>query len=133
MDSAEGSVAWPVGPDGAKPGQWGFDIEDQRFTSAQRRRAITSLFLFEGAVFGAAAATTLIHPKTPAVLGGAGVGLLLGVAYASFQPGQAASLEPGDTLAVALGTTCAKKLPPESPLMVYPAHEPEEKHKGKKP
>jgi len=126
-------LAWPVGPDGSNPGKWGFNIEDQRFTSAQRRRAITSLFLLEGAVLGAAAGTALVDGKSAATLGGIGVGMLLGVAYASFQPGQAASLEPGDTLSVSLGATCAKKLPPELPLTIFPAHEPEEKHKGKKP
>lgn len=126
-------LAWPVGPDGSNRGRWGFDIEDQRFTSAQRRRAITALFMLDGAILGAAAGTALVDGKSGATLGGIGVGMLLGTAYASFQPGQAASLEPGDTLAVELGATYAKKLPPELPLKIFPAHEPEEKHKGKKP
>jgi hypothetical protein len=127
-------IAWPLDPAGDRPGRWGFDVEDQRFTSAQRRRAITTLFLAEGFALGASVGTTLNRGQAAATLGGGGVGLLLGVAYASLQPGQAASLEPGDTLAVVVGTTAAKKLPPDAPLTVFPAREPEdEKHERKKP
>ncbi|MBN9522131.1 hypothetical protein J0H58_27035 [bacterium] len=127
-------LAWPLGPAGGQAGRWGFDVEDQRFTSAHRRRAITALFLAEGLALGASVGTTLDRGKAAATLGGGGVGLLLGVAYASLQPGQEGSLEPGDTLAVVVGTTAAKKLPPDAPLTVFPAHEPEgEKHRGKNP
>jgi hypothetical protein len=127
-------IAWPLDPDGDQPGRWAFDVEDQRFTSAQRRWAITTLFLAEGFAMGASVGTTFDRGKTAVTLGGGGVGLLLGVAYASLQPGQAASLEPGDTLTVEVGARGAKKLPPEIPLTVYPAHEPEdETHARKKP
>lgn len=126
--------AWPLDNTGEHPGQWKLQVEDQRFTSAQRRRAITSLLVLEGMILGASVGTTLDRSKTAVTLGGVGVGLLIGVAYASLQPGQAASLEPGDTLSVIVGTTAAKKLPPEAPLTVFPAHEPEEgKHRRKKP
>jgi hypothetical protein len=50
---------------------------------------------------------------------------VIGLAYASLQRGQAASLEPGDTLAVVFGSTEARKLPPEVPLRIYPVPEPE--------
>jgi hypothetical protein len=127
-------IAWPLDPTGEHPGQWTFNVEDQRFTSAQRRRAITSLLVLEGAILGASIGTTLDRSKTAVTLAGVGVGLLIGVAYASLQPGQAASLEPGDTLSVIVGTTAAKKLPPEAPLTVFPAHEPEEsRHRRKQP
>jgi len=113
---------------------WWLDVEDQRFTSAHRRRLITSLFLLEGFGVGASIGAQINQGsrKAEATLIGAGAGLLLGLAYASFQPGQEASLEPGDTLAVVVGSVCAKKVPPEVPLTVYPAREPEdEKTKGK--
>lgn len=116
-------IAWPFDASGK---QWSFDIEDQRFSSAQKRRAITSLFLAEGFILGASVGANLDHGKSAATLGGAGVGMVLGLAYASLQPGQAASLEPGDTLAVVVGSTEARKLPPEVPLRIYPVHEPEE-------
>jgi len=125
-------LAWPFDPSGNQRDSWGFDVEDQRFSSAYKRRAITSLFLVEGFTLGASVGSTLDRGKAAATLGGGGIGLLLGVAYASLQPGQAASLEPGDTLSVAVGTTEARKLPPESPLKVFPAHEPEEEKHMKK-
>jgi len=116
-------IAWPFDASGH---QWDFDIEDQRFSSAQKRRAITTLFLAEGFALGASVGANLDHGKSGATLGGGGVGLVFGLAYASLQPGQAASLEPGDMLAVVVGSTEVKKLPPEVPLRIYPAHEPEE-------
>jgi hypothetical protein len=121
--------AWPTG------GRWRGDVEDQRFTSAQRRRMIASLFLLEGAALGASVGAQFDRASSAATLAGGGAGLLLGVAYASVQPGRPASLEPGDRLAVVVGTTCVRKIPPEAPLTVYPAHEAEEKehkHRGKK-
>ncbi|MCZ2341077.1 MAG: hypothetical protein LC104_04680 [Bacteroidales bacterium] len=126
--------AWPLDSTGEHPGQWQFNVEDQRFSSAQRRRAITTLLVLEGIILGASVGTTLDRGKSAVTLGGVGVGLLIGVAYASLQPGQAASLEPGDTLSVIVGTTAAKKLPPEAPLHLFPAQEPEKnKHRRKNP
>ena len=110
---------------------WWLDIEDQRFTSAHRRRLITSLFLLEGFGVGASVGAQLDRGKAGATLAGGGVGLLLGLAYASCQPGQEASLEPGDTLAVVVGSSRVTKLPPDAPLTVYPAREPEDEAKGK--
>jgi hypothetical protein len=115
-------IAWPFDASG---NQWSFDIEDQRFTSAQKRRAITALFLAEGFALGASVGSNIDQGKSGATLGGGGVGMVLGLAYASLQPGQAASLEPGDTLEVVVGSSEVRKLPPEVPLKVYPAHEPE--------
>jgi len=124
-------LAWSFDPAGGE--RCNFDVEDQRFSSAQKRRAITTLFMVEGFAMGASVGSNLDGGRSAATLGGGGVGLLLGIAYASLQPGQAASLEPGDTLAVMVGTTDVKKLPPESPLKVFPAHEPEvEKHARKR-
>lgn len=110
---------------------WWLAVEDQRFTSAQRRRLITSLFLLEGFGVGASIGAQLDRGKAGATLAGAGVGLLLGLGYASFQSGQEASLEPGDTLSVVVGSVCAAKLPPDAPLTVYPAREPDGDTKGK--
>lgn len=123
-------IAWPFDASGNR---WSFDIEDQRFTSAQKRRAITTLFLAEGFALGASVGANLDRGRSAATLGGGGVGLVVGLAYASLQPGQAASLEPGDTLAVVVGTSEVRKLPPEVPLKVYPVHEPEaERHAKRK-
>lgn len=117
-------LACPAPSPGHHNSDWLFAIEDQRFSSTQKRRAITALFMAEGFAIGASVGANLDRGKTGATLGGAGAGLLLGVAYASLQPGQAASLEPGDVLELTLGTMDVKKLPPEVPLMVFPAHEP---------
>lgn len=123
-------LAWPLAG-GNRPGGWEFNVEDQRFTSAYRRRAITALFLAEGFALGTSVGATVDRGKAGATLAAGGVGLLLGVAYASLQPGQEASLEPGDTLSVVVGSTAAKKLPPDAPLTVFPAREPEGEKHGK--
>ena len=73
-------------------------------------------------------------PNSPAsavaVAGGAGVGLLLGLGYASFQRGQEASLEPGDTFHVVVGTMSYQPVPRDLQTILYPAADPTSR-KGK--
>jgi hypothetical protein len=103
---------------------WHFQVEDQRFSAAQRR-LLATLFALEGLGVGAAVGAQVDRGRIGGVAGGAAVGLLLGIAYASLQPGRPASLEPGDTLRVTVGSTSVKVLPPESPLRLYPAQDPQ--------
>jgi len=124
-------LAHHLGSADGRTSPWWLVVEDQRFTSAQRRRLITSLFMLEGFGLGASIGAQLDRGRAETTLASGAVGVLLGVAYASFQPGQAASLEPGDTFEVVVGTTCVKKLPPELPLTIYPAREPEEERRHK--
>ena len=56
--------------------------------------------------------------------GSAGVGLLLGVGYASFQKSQEPALDSGDTFRVVVGTTSYQPIPQDLPTMLYPAADP---------
>jgi hypothetical protein len=113
-----------VADDAVSAAPWRFDIEDARFSPARRRRLLTTLFMLEGLGAGAAVGAQFDRGRVGAVAGGAGVGLILGTAYAACQPGRVASLEPGDTLCVTVGGVCARVLPPETRLAIFPAADP---------
>jgi hypothetical protein len=55
------------------------------------------------------------------IVGGAAIGLLTGIGYASLMPGRQASLEPGDTFKIVVGTLSYRPLAPSPPLALYPA------------
>lgn len=116
--------------DGNKEGGWRLELVNQRFTSAQRRRLVTTLFALEGLGVGASVGAQLAQGNIGYIGGGAGIGLLCGVAYASLQAGREPSLEPGDTFRVTVGLVCADTLPPSDRLRLYPAPDPN-KGKGK--
>jgi hypothetical protein len=104
---------------------WIFDLEDRRFNVQMRRRLMLALFAVEGAGIGASAGAQA-GPANPAYLGlGAGVGLLTGIGYASLMPGRAASLEPGDTFEITVGTLSYRPLAPSPPLSLHPAADPD--------
>ena len=65
------------------------------------------------------------------VTGGAGIGLILGVGYATFRRGVDARLEPGDTFEVVVGTTLYRPVPRTVLTKVFPAADPSKKAKGK--
>jgi hypothetical protein len=113
---------------------WQLDLADRRTTTQMRRASITALFGLEGAILGASIAVQ--NPNNPsvaaAVAGGAGGGLLLGLGYASFQRGLEASLEPGDTFRVVVGTMSYHRVPQDLQTILYPATDPS-KHKRKAP
>jgi hypothetical protein len=109
---------------------WVFDLEDRRFNVQMRRRLMLALFAAEGAGIGASLGAQA-GPSNPAYLGlGAGVGLLTGIGYASLMPGREASLEPGDTFRITVGTLSYRPLAPSPPLSLHPAPDPARRTKG---
>lgn len=112
-----------------KPIPWQFNVEDQRFSTAQRRM-LTALFMLEGIGVGAGIGAQVDAGRSGAVGIGSAAGLLLGIAYASLQPGREAGLEPGDTFRVIVGEVSVKSLPHETPMILYPAQDPA-RRKGK--
>jgi hypothetical protein len=83
-----------------------------------------ALFAAEGAGVGASLGAQA-GPANPAYLGlGAGVGLITGIGYASLMPGREASLEPGDTFKITVGTLSYRPLAPSPPLSLHPAPDP---------
>jgi hypothetical protein len=108
---------------------WVFDLEDRRFNVQMRRRLMLALFAVEGAGIGTSIGAQA-GPSSPAYLGlGAGVGLLTGIGYASLMPGRAASLEPGDTFKITVGTLSYRPLDPSPPFSLYPAQDPAKRAK----
>jgi hypothetical protein len=108
---------------------WVFDLEDRRFNVQMRRRLMLALFAAEGAGIGASLGAQA-GPSNPAYLGlGAGVGLLTGIGYASLMPGREASLEPGDTFQITVGTLSYRPLAPSPPLSLHPAPDPAKRTK----
>jgi hypothetical protein len=103
---------------------WVFDLEDRRFNVQLRRRLLLALFAAEGAGIGTSIGAQA-GPASPAYLGlGAGVGLLTGIGYASLMPGREASLEPGDSFKITVGTLSYRPLDPSPPLLLHPAPDP---------
>jgi hypothetical protein len=103
---------------------WIFDLEDRRFNVRMRRRLLLALFAAEGAGIGTSLGTQA-GPSNLAYLGlGAGAGLLMGIGYASLMPGREASLEPGDTFKITVGTLSYRPLAPSPPLELHPAPDP---------
>jgi hypothetical protein len=108
---------------------WVFDLEDRRFNVQMRRRLMLALFAAEGAGIGASLGAQG-GPAHPAYIGlGAGVGLLTGIGYASLMPGRVASLEPGDTFEITVGTLSYRPLAPSPPLPLHPAPDPAKRTK----
>jgi hypothetical protein len=116
-------------PGGSELVPWVFDLEDRRFNVQMRRRLMLALFAAEGAGLGASLGAQA-GPSSPAYIGlGAGVGLLTGVGYASLMPGRQASLEPGDTFEITVGTLSYRPLAPSPPLSLHPAPDPDKRTK----
>jgi hypothetical protein len=57
------------------------------------------------------------------------VGLLTGIGYASLMPGREASLEPGDSFEITVGTLSYRPLAPSPPLSLHPAPDPAKRTK----
>jgi len=123
-------------PDGAsQPIPWRFDTEDRSLAARSHRALLTALLAVEGAEVGASLGSqwsTTVMRIPILVGGGAGAGLILGLGYASLRRGTEASLEPGDSFEVVVGTTSYRPVPRTAMLNLYPAPEPlnrKEKHK----
>ena len=105
---------------------WQIDLADRSHTTQMRRALLTALFGLEGVGLGAGiGAQTGVSPhKLVPVASGAGAGLLLGLAYASLQRGLEASLEPGDTFHLVIGTLSYQPVPRDLQTILYPAADP---------
>jgi hypothetical protein len=115
-------VLQPTGQTALVP--WAFDLEDRRFNVKMRRRILLALFAAEGAGVGASVGSVLAGGNNPYFIGGgAGVGLISGIGYASLMPGHEATLEPGDTFEVEVGTLTYRPFPATPPLPLYPARD----------
>jgi hypothetical protein len=108
----------------AQPGPWQVDLQDRRFGAQMQRAVVTTLFAVEGAAAGAAIGAQRAAGNMAWISGGTGIGLLLGVAYASLQRGTEPDLQPGDTFQVVVGTTCYRPIPREWQTILYPAPNP---------
>jgi len=121
-------------PDGtSQPIAWRFDTEDRSFATRTHRALLTALLGLEGAGVGASLgsqwSTTVM--KIPVIVGGsAGVGLIVGLGYASLRRGTEAALEPGDSFEVVVGTTSYRPVPRTALMNLYPAPDPSS-HTGK--
>ncbi len=124
-------VESPDGKSQAIP--WQFDTEDRSFATRRHRALLTALLGVEGAGVGASLGSqwSASVMKIPIIVGGsAGAGLIVGLGYASLQRGAEATLEPGDSFEVEVGTTTYRPLPRTALLNLYPAPDPSH-HKGK--
>jgi hypothetical protein len=106
---------------------WLFDTDDPRFSTRAQRKLLTSLMGLGGASVGASLGAQLLGPASAnpvMVTGGAGIGLILGLGYASFRRGVEANLEQGDTFEVVVGTTSYRPVPRTVLTTLFPAPDP---------
>lgn len=103
---------------------WNVDTVDRRFSTWVRRAMLTTLFGLEGADIGASFGAQMAQGNPIWIGGGAGAGLLLGLGYAWLQRGSEASLEPGDTFRVVVGTMSYQPVPGATQTILYPAPDP---------
>lgn len=104
---------------------WQVSTQDRQLAARMRRALITALLSSEGAVMGATlGAQDLALNNGTWVGGAAAVGLLLGLGYSSFQRGAEASLEPGDTFRIVVGSTKYRPVPKDWQTILYPAADP---------
>jgi hypothetical protein len=115
---------------------WRFDTEDKRFSTRVQRKLLTSLMGLEGVSVGAGLGSQLLGPASAnpvMVTGGAGIGLILGLGYASFRRGVEANLEQGDVFEVVVGTTSYRPVPRTLLTTLFPAPDPSRgKDKGQR-
>lgn len=106
-------------PSGPVP--WQLDLADRRLASRMRRTLITTLLGLEGIGEGASLGSQFVPGNMAFIGGGMGIGLLVGLGYASFQRGSEANLEPGDTFQIVVGTTHYRPVSREWQTILYPA------------
>lgn len=111
---------------------WVFDLEDRRFNVQMRRRILLALFAAEGLGVGASIGSQVGQGNLAFIGGGAGLGLLSGIGYASLMPGREGSLEPGDTFRITVGTLSYRPILPSPPLSLHPAPDPSKRSRARK-
>ena len=91
-------------------------------------------FRRRGRRVGASVGSQLSGGNNPYFIGGgAGVGLISGIGYASLMPGREATLEPGDTFQVEVGSLSYRPLPTSPPLPLHPVPDATRKNGVHKP
>ncbi len=114
--------------DGTSPEfPWLFDTNDRRFSTRVHRKLLTAVLGAEGAGLGADLGAQLLGTSAANpvyVVSGAGIGMILGLGYASFRRGVEASLEQGDTFEVVVGTTSYRPVPRTVLTKLFPATDP---------
>jgi hypothetical protein len=111
--------------DGSAPlGPWRVDLDDRRFGTHLHRALLAVFFGLEGADVGASIGAQLAQGNPGYIGGGAGIGLLVGLGYATLQRGPEGTLEPGDTFQIVLGTCSCRPLPRTVQMTLYPPKHP---------
>jgi hypothetical protein len=113
---------------------WQVNTEDRQLASRMRRVLLSALLGVDGAGIGASMGAQFAPPHLNAawIGSGAAIGLLLGVGYSSFQRGNEARLEPGDTFRIVVGSLKYQPISREWQTILYPAADPlKRKGKGK--
>jgi hypothetical protein len=114
--------------DGTSPeAPWLFDTNDRRFSTRVHRKLLTAVMGVEGAGLGADLGAQLLGraAANPVyVVSGAGIGMILGLGYASFRRGVAAGLEQGEIFEVVVGTTSYRPVPRTVLTTLFPAADP---------
>ena len=100
---------------------WQLDLADRRFAARTRRALLTALLGAEGIGVGASVGAQMSAGNMAFIGGGMGIGLLVGLGYASFQRGTEANFEPGDTFQIVVGSTHYRPVPREWQTILYPA------------
>jgi hypothetical protein len=113
------------------PVPWQLDLADRRFATRMRRVLLTALFGAEGIGAGASVGAQMSSGNMGFIGGGMGIGLLVGLGYASFQRGTEASLEPGDTFEIAVGSMNYRPVSREWQTILYPAVDPTSRRRNK--
>jgi hypothetical protein len=108
----------------SQPIPWQFDTDDRRFKTRGRRALVAALLGLEGTMLGAAVASQVARENPVFIGGGAAVGLIVGIGYASFQRGVEASLGQGDLFEVVVGSTSFRPIPRTALTTVFPAPDP---------
>jgi hypothetical protein len=103
---------------------WHVNTEDRQLATRMHRALLKALLGLEGAGLGASIGVQALQGNGTSTAVGAGAGLLLGLGYSSFQHGTEASLEPGDTFRLVVGSMSYQPVSREWQTILYPAADP---------
>lgn len=104
---------------------WQMNTQDRRLAERIRRLLLDALITTEWTAVGlSAGAQDLALHNGMWVGGAAAVGSLIGLGFASLQRGTEATLEPGDTFRIVVGTMKYRPVPKDWQTILYPAADP---------